>query len=80
VHNMTECPLGRASCCNERILPRPQCCAFLSCPRPVCCCAQVSCSAPYEWQDPTISEWEFSQQAKEAAAGKRFKVCVCVKR
>lgn len=34
----------------------------------------VSCSEPYEWKDPTISEWEFSQQAKEAAVGKRFKV------
>lgn len=34
----------------------------------------VSCTEPYEWKDPTISEWEFSEQAKQAAAGKRFKV------
>jgi len=34
----------------------------------------VSCKEPYEWKDPTISEWEFSQQAQEAAAGKRFKI------
>lgn len=40
----------------------------------VCALMQVSCSEPYEWKDPTISEWEFSQQAKEAAEGKRFKV------
>jgi hypothetical protein len=34
----------------------------------------VSCTEPYEWKDPTINEWEFSQQAIEAAQGKRFKV------
>jgi len=34
----------------------------------------VSCTEPYEWKDPTINEWEFSQQAIEAAQGKRFKI------
>lgn len=28
----------------------------------------VSCTAPYEWKDPTVSEWEFSEAAKNAAA------------
>eukprot|EP00879_Flechtneria_rotunda_P028948 GHRR01031190.1.p1 GENE.GHRR01031190.1~~GHRR01031190.1.p1 ORF type:complete len:312 (+),score=46.78 GHRR01031190.1:35-970(+) len=34
----------------------------------------VSCTEPYEWKDPTMSEWEFNEQAKQAAAGKRFRV------
>lgn len=34
----------------------------------------VSCAEPYEWKDPTVDEWEFSQEAQEAAGGKRFKV------
>ena len=25
---------------------------------------QVTCSEPYEWKDPTISEWEFSQKVR----------------
>jgi hypothetical protein len=35
---------------------------------------QVSCSEPYEWKDATADEWEFSQDATDAAAGKKFKV------
>jgi carbamoyl-phosphate synthase small subunit len=34
----------------------------------------VSCKEPYEWKDPTISEWEFNQQALQAQQGQRFKV------
>lgn len=49
------------------------CCAGLRCVMS-CVVFQVSCTEPYEWKDPTISEWEFNQQAKEAAEGKRFKV------
>jgi len=26
----------------------------------------VSCTEPYEWKDPTLSEWEFSEQAKDS--------------
>jgi hypothetical protein len=37
-------------------------------------CVQVSCTEPYEWKDPTVDEWEFSQDAQAAAGGKRFKV------
>lgn len=29
----------------------------------------VSCTEPYEWKDPTIEEWEFSEAAKDAANG-----------
>eukprot|EP00882_Tetradesmus_deserticola_P003352 GHRQ01003548.1.p1 GENE.GHRQ01003548.1~~GHRQ01003548.1.p1 ORF type:complete len:464 (+),score=206.82 GHRQ01003548.1:50-1441(+) len=34
----------------------------------------VSCKEPYEWKDSTEDEWEFSEGAKEAAAGRKFKV------
>ncbi|EFN59093.1 hypothetical protein CHLNCDRAFT_18988 [Chlorella variabilis] len=34
---------------------------------------EVTCSEPYEWQDPTGEEWEFAPEAK-AAGGKKLKV------
>lgn len=35
----------------------------------------VSCSEPYEWQDPTGAEWEFNANAAAAArGGKKFTV------
>ncbi len=36
----------------------------------------VSCTEPYEWKDPTLSEWEFSSMVEQGAqaAGKKFKV------
>lgn len=68
--NVSSSQLHAVLCC--AVLHLMPACSFR--PRSVWCCRQVSCSAPYEWKDPTISEWEFSQQAKEAAAGKRFKV------
>jgi len=33
----------------------------------------VSCTEPYEWKDPTESEWEFSAPAKAAAAASAAK-------
>lgn len=36
---------------------------------------EVTCSEPYEWEDPTGTEWEFaSEEARTAAGGKPFSV------
>lgn len=35
---------------------------------------EVTCSAPYEWKDPTDGEWEFSSAAKEGARATPYKV------
>jgi len=35
---------------------------------------KVSCTEPYEWKDPTETEWEFNDNTKTAAGGKPFTV------
>lgn len=35
---------------------------------------KVSCTEPYEWKDPTDTEWEFNNNTSTLAGGKQFTV------